>query len=190
MSEQIPAINDGKIEGDAKDLIEPKVVSIDELNRVKSKNQELLGELKKRKEADAIRIEQELKAKEDFKKLAETREEQLKAITAELEQKKLEELNRKRYISLSKALNSPIEEKYLPLIDFDKVIVDEFGKIDEFSLTKYAGELKQNYGAIFTESKNIKMPNNHPQTNTAKITYEEWLKLPAKEMAEKAKDIL
>jgi hypothetical protein len=83
-----------------------------------------------------------------------------------------------------------IDKKYYGHIDIDKIIIDpETGKADAVSAQKEVERICREYPEIVQKKAGGKLPNEYPNGGTGTLSYDEWLKLPAKEMAKRQKEI-
>ncbi len=83
-----------------------------------------------------------------------------------------------------------IDKKYYGHIDIDKIIIDpETGKADAVSAQKEVERICREYPEIVQKKSGGKLPNEYPNGGTGTLSYDEWLKLPPKEMAKRQKEI-
>lgn len=133
--------------------------------------------------------DQALKEKDDYKKLFEARELELKA-----EREKKSELE--SYINSTKKLNSfmkylgaPIKEQYLGLVDLDRIALDESGRPDELTTKQLVDDFKKTYPELFLSSAG-RIPNDSANgSHKAGLSYEQWLKLPPSEQKKRMKEV-
>lgn len=163
------------------------------LGEKKRQQEELLKtkELLSKFESEKKEIEEKsLREKEDFKKLFEARD-------AELKTEKEKRLEIEKAINDSRKMNSflknvgaPIEEKYWNLIDLDKIAIDpNTGKPDESIVKSYAEEFKKNFWEV-VKTKTGTMPNESTSREASGLTYEQWLKLSHAEQKKRLKDVI
>ena len=161
--------------------------------------QKLLGEKKKRdleltefKKREKDREEQELKQKEDYKKLLALRDEELQQTRSELAQSKSTLENGAKLQAFLDALDGQVDQQYWGLIDLNQVVLNpETGLPEDVSVKKAALEFKTKYGLVIKQANGMKMPNDAPKGNgSVGLSYEEWLKLPAKDMRARLKDVI
>lgn len=161
--------------------------------------QKLLGEKKKRdaelteyKKKEKEREEQDLKAKEDWKKLVALRDEELQKTKAELDSVKNTLESGTKLQAFLDALDGQVDQQYWGLIDLSQVVLNpETGLPEEVSIKKAALEFKSKYGLVVKQSGGTKMPNDAPKGNgSVGLSYDEWLKLPAKDMRARIKDVI
>jgi len=178
-------------------IAKPDVVKYEtheKLLREKKKRDEENSELKKRLEAfekeNKDKEEKELLEKENFKKLLEIREKEKKDLEEKYSGLQTSLQNGSKLRSFFDNVPGKIDEQYWDLIDVSKIAINpETGAPDEASAKAYAEEFQKKYALVIRTGSSAKMPNDAPNSVT-KLTYEEWLKLPPKEMAAKMKDII
>lgn len=133
--------------------------------------------------------DQALKEKDDYKKLFEARELELKA-----EREKKSELesyinSTKKLNSFMKSLGAPIKEQYLGLVDLDRIALDESGRPDELTTKQLVDDFKKTYPELFFNSAG-RIPNDSANGNhKAGLSYEQWLKLPPSEQKKRMKEV-
>jgi hypothetical protein len=157
-------------------LLSQKKKRDEELREVRAKLEELETE---RQQA----VEAKLKETQDFKKLAELKDEKLKELTSELTTVREQQLNARKLDRFLTTLDGKVDKKFWSHIDLDAIVVDpESGDIDEMSVSKAVEDFRTTYPEIIRSPKQGQnVPNTYPQ-GTGTLTYEEWLKLPAAEM--------
>lgn len=163
------------------------------VNEKRNRDAELksaLEQIEKYKSERRALEEQTLKEKEDYKKLFEARDLELKA---EIEKKNQLETyinSTKKLNSFLKTLNTPIKEQYLGLIDLDRIALDESGKPDELTTKQLADEFKKTYPELFFQG-GSKIPNESANgSHKAGLSYEQWLKLPPSEQKKRMKEVI
>lgn len=81
--------------------------------------------------------------------------------------------------------------EYYSFIDTDKIIIDpSTGEIDERSLEIVKSEFLQNHGSLIERANGNGLPYNAPGNDGAVLTYEAWLKLPAKEQIARRREVM
>lgn len=161
-------------------------------------HQKLLAEKKKRDAelADAQAKlkafeEQQLKEKEDYKALLALRDKEVIEVKGKLSN--LEETlnNSVKLDSVLKKLSGNVGQQYYGLFDLSKIPIDPTTNMpDQLAVEKYAKEFEQTYGQIIQRKTSDQMPNDAAKGTNAKITYDEWLKLPLKDQKARLKDVL
>ncbi len=172
---------------------EPK----NDIDALKAKNEELLKEKKAvQRRLDLLEKEKKdaevkaLKDKDDWKTLAEQREADLQAANEKLSKKETEDRDRAKLAAVLDAVGGRVDRKYWGLIDIDQVAVNpETGEVDKTSATKYANVFKSEHGILIKTVKGDGIVKDAPKGGVGSITHAEWLKLPAKEMAARLKDV-
>ena len=134
--------------------------------------------------------ESTLREKEDWRKLFEQRESELKTTKLELDSIKTRVVDSKKLNSFLNAIEKPIEQKYWSLVELDRIVVDpNSGEIDSSTLKKYAEEFKKEYWKVI-DSSTPKMPNENHNNKPNGITYDYWLTLKPNEQKKRLKDII
>lgn len=158
-------------------------------------HQRLLGQHKKAQarldELEKIfkeQTEKNLKEKEDFKTLYETAKTELSKKESEISEFRQQLELSKKY----KAFSSYLKEKhgaelasqdYAVLIDWDKVVINpDTGEIDKTVLANYVDDFAKSRKHIIVRPNDAKLPADSPKGGSNTISYDEWLKLPSKEM--------
>jgi hypothetical protein len=151
--------------------------------------------------AHRSKTEADLKAKEDWKALAEQKEAEVADLLKQIEEKESKikgfEIRDEQATKLGaflKTLAVPVSEKVWQLLPLDQVVVNpESGKVDQTSVTKAVEKFKAEWPELLKTPK-PGMPNAAPPTGGAsegKMTYDAYLALPAEEMRKvKMSDII
>lgn len=131
---------------------------------------------KKRREDD------EAKKRGEYEKLLADREAELAKERAERAALETERTNMRKLGALHKALGAPIDQKFLPLVDLERIKVNQDGTISQESLTKYADDFKSTYPMILGKPAGVTPPDATPQGgNTGEVTDEQFAKMSLKE---------
>lgn len=149
---------------------------LNEKRKLKERLDELERASKEKEEAD-------LRAKEDFKKIAELKEAEAKQLKEELEKTKAREINAGKLDAFLSTLDGKVERKYWGHINLEQILVNpETGDLDQMSVAKEVERFRKEYPEV------IKKPGVNQLSSAAPlgseggpITYEEWRKLPLKE---------
>lgn len=161
------------------------------------KHKQLLDE-KKKIQAEKARIEKELneyKAKErekeeadakkrgDFESILKSRDEELEKIKSELSGYKERISYSQKMTAVLDAIGTKIEDKWLSLIDADKVIINPAtNEIDQASVTKLVENLRKDWPEMLKKQSG-NLPDKAPQGGDGgTISRSAWLKLTANEM--------
>lgn len=169
-------------------------------------HKKLLSEKKRRDEENALlkkqledfqakeraREEDELKKQKNYEQLLKLREEEL--------HKEREEKNSLRSMaekgikrrSFLDAVNGLVEEQYWGLINLEEIAIDPTsGMPDEASVHKAAREFEKRFPLVLqNRSGGPRLPADAPRGAGARLTHEEWLKLPLKEMKARLKEVM
>lgn len=171
----------------------PDVVSRAAYERLLDEKKQAATRLKELEDQKRQDEEKALREKEDFKSLAEKREEELNA-ERERNAKLSSRLATAAKISaFNDALDGTLERKYWHLIDLDGITVDlETGHADEASVAKAIKAFKAEYGELIkTPNSSGQLPADHPGKGSATtLTHAQWLELPADEKKKRYKDML
>lgn len=203
MAEELPsggATTEPKAGGEGSDDTEhrkPDVVPYDryydavtEAKKAKTKFKELEAELKtlrdkaeKPKESDADDDKLSTKYKLAEQKLQETQQ-RLQEASDRLSNYEQKELLRSKLGALKNELQSDVVVKYARLVDFDQIIVDDNGEIDEFSVRKAAESFKANHPELFVAKQSTGLPTNNPKVprEGGKISRTDFMNLSSAEM--------
>jgi len=176
-----------------------------EKNTVKFEtHKKLLDEKKKRDEDLRIaneklaRFEQEkkqleerqLQEKEDFKKLYESRDNELKSEREKRIAVETQINDSKKLNAILKNLETPLEQKYWGLIDLDKIPLDPTtGKPDEMVTKQYAEEFKATYWEALNPATG-RIPNGAGNGGKVGLSYEQWQKLPYAEKKKRQNEVI
>lgn len=188
-----------KLDLDSEVAVEPKEEKRDYVRYESYKK--VLGEAKSAKERlrayeEKERIEQEenLKKQGEYEKLLKAREEELakERARAQTYQSRLETAS--KYSSFLRNLDGTIAPEFLKLADdfVDQIPMNpDTNEPDETVVKKVASEFKKVYGTIIQKpNKTVGIPSDAAKAESSAITYEEWLKLPKKEMQKRLKDVI
>jgi DNA repair exonuclease SbcCD ATPase subunit len=163
-----------------------------------AKNRELLAELKSAREKLAAveaekkkAAEEALKAKEDWKTIAETREQELKAERERLAKLESDARDRKKLAAFLDTIADTVPQKYWGHIDLEAIAVNpDSGVVDPTTVAKEVERFKKEYPELIHKRKTTGQPSDAPKGGSTKLSREEWLALPLKEMKARAKEVL
>jgi predicted nuclease with TOPRIM domain len=162
-----------------------------EKKKLQTEFEKLNSKLKEVENAERERVEKELREKEDYKKLLELKDKELAEKAKVLQEIEEQKVNSMKLSSILKNLGGEVDNKYWIHFDLDKVVIDPATKaVDPLSVSKVVEEFKKTYPEIIKTPDKKAMPNNFPAGGSADITYDEWLRLPAKEMKARLKDVI
>jgi seryl-tRNA synthetase len=158
----------------------------------------LLGEKKKlQAEVERLRLEQqekleaELKAKEDFKKLAEMKEQEAKEAKQRVSEFEAREKNAMKLDAFLSTLQGTVDKKFWGHIPLDKIVIHpETGEVDMMSVTQTVEWFSKEYYDIVKRAGGPTTPNTAPQGGSSALTYEEWRKLPLAEQKARMKEVM
>lgn len=176
--------------------------SYEKLLREKKQRDSELADLRKQIEAEnaAKRAaeEERLRKSEDYKKLVTLREQEIENLRKALGEKDGELSGLKGSLQNSvkmraflDAVGGNVSQQYWGLIELDEVVIDpETGKVDETSVVKAARDFEKKYPLVLEKKNAGGLPNDAARGGATKLSYEEWLALPAKEQAKRLKDVI
>ena len=137
--------------------------------------------LKEKQEAE----EKRLLETNEFKTLYESQKEKTMKLETELKTREERETNARKLNAFLKHLGGSVEDKYWVHIDIDKIAVNpETKEVDEMTVTKEIERFKATYPELIKkQGGGARLPSDAPQGSAVnKISYDEWKKLPLKEM--------
>lgn len=190
MSDDAGAAGGGENPGGSKDDKETKddKVAYDTYKKVldeKKAMQKRLEDLDAKSKSDK---DAELKQKEQYKELLLEREKELEDTKTKLAAKDQETQNYQRMASFLKNVQGEVPQQYWGLIELDKIIIDDSGKIDEGSVKKAVKDFEKNFPEVIKKA-GAKMPNDAPSGGGGILTLAEWQKLPYDEKRKRQKDV-
>lgn len=164
-----------------------------------SSYQKLLSEKKKLQakidqvEREAQKREQEkLETQQKYKELWESEKTEVETLRGQVKSYEERWTDALKLDAFNKALGDTrrIDPKYSGFIDTANILLDpETGRIDELSTKREVERVLQSYPEIVKSTVTAHLPNQNP-TPGKTLTKEEWLKLPAKEMAARLKEVM
>jgi hypothetical protein len=159
------------------------------LSEKKKRDEELklaTEELSKMRKLEKERVEHELKAKEDYKKLLELRENELKEKDEKLKSIETNIQESAKFSALLDALPGQLPKKYWQMIDTSGIVIDPTtGTPDPTSVKKIAESFQNSYGELLVKPGQAKMPNAAASGSTSVMTEELWKSLSGKEKKER-----
>lgn len=177
--------NDSKPKGDT--------VSREAYDRLLDEKKSFAKRLKELEDGAKKKTEEELRAKEDWKKIAESRDAEiaelksnLESLTGKISEYETREVTTKKFRAFLKSLDGKIEDKSLSLVPIDMITVNpETGEVDEMSVNKAVKQFKAEWPELIKTGTGVKLPNDAPRTDgnsTGKMTFEAYKALPPDEM--------
>jgi hypothetical protein len=157
---------------------------LDEAKKAKEKARELEA-FKKQTE------EEKLKAEGNLQAIIKMREEELFKVREDKEQLERGLQDGSKLRAVLDSLNGRVDDAYYGLFDLSQIVIDPRTQLpDQMSVAKYARDFEAKYGLVIQKDTSSRLPNNAPQTGSASLTYEEWLKLPLKEQKTRLKEVI
>lgn len=89
------------------------------------------------------------------------------------------------------SVNGAVDEQYWPLVNLDGIKINpETGMPDAVTVQAAAREFEKNYPLVLKSKSNpATLPGDAPRGGGAKLSYEEWLKLPLKEQKARMREV-
>ncbi len=170
---------------------------LDEKKKLQAKFDELEKERSQVEESKRKALEEELKAKDDWKKLVglrdqenETLKQENAKLKADIEEQGARRSNALKMRSFLDALPGKLDEQYWPLVKLDEVVLNpETGLPEASSVQSLAKTFQERYPLVIQRADTAKLPNDAPRGASGKLSYDQWLKLPYKEKLERQKDV-
>jgi len=137
------------------------------------------------------RTEDELLKQQNYEKIIELKNKELEETTQKLSGMQTQFTDMRKFDAFKKALgNGDIDQKYWGLVDLNEIVIHpESTEIDEMSVTKYVDKFQSQFPEVIKRPSGANMPANAPKGVGQTLTYEEWKKLPAKEMRARLKEV-
>ena len=142
-----------------------------------------VSDLEKEKKAS---LEAELKEKEDWKKIAELREQEKIEVETKYTSLTSEIQEAAKFQSLLRALPGRLDQKYYSLVDTRDIVIDpNTGEPDPSSVKKVADSFNANFGELVVSSGKARLPYQAASGSTQSMTEELWKSLSGKEKKER-----
>jgi hypothetical protein len=159
---------------------------LDEKKKLQAKFDAIEREKSEIEAEKSRKIEEDLKAKDDWKKLVGLKEQtieglkkendELKGQLAERDQRRTNGLKMRSFLD---SLSGKLDEQYWPLVDLEKIVINpETGMPEPQSAQSLAKEFEAKYPLVIQRAGGPTLPNDAPKGAGAKLTYDEWLRLP------------
>lgn len=191
-----PAGGDGNASGDADPTKSPTVTRdayerlLGEKKGVAAKLQAQETELQAFRDAKKKREEDEAKARNEHEAVIAARDKELAEERAKRLTLESERQEQRKYAAFVRGLGTQIDSKFMPLIDLDKIKVDDAGQPDAASVTQYVADFRKQYPETVKASGGGAPPATPPQGSGGNaLTYAQWLKLPLKEQRARIGDV-
>lgn len=123
-----------------------------------------------------------------FQQMFETKSKEVEMLQAKLGDYELQNVIRIKQDALKAALPTLRKEEYLKFADINSIQIDENGVVDMDSVASVANGFKQSYGDLLS-TPNANLPNGAPKDGKIGLTYEQWLKLSAKEQMARSHEV-
>lgn len=135
--------------------------------------------------------ENDLKAKEEFKKLVEIRDVELAS-----EKQKRSDLEGQiqsalKMDSFLKALSGKVDDVYLGLVPVEDIVIDpSTGRPDMASVQEVVKNFESKFSKVIERASGKKLPNDAAGGSKQTLTHDDWLKLPVKEMRKRIGEVI
>jgi predicted RNase H-like nuclease (RuvC/YqgF family) len=136
-----------------------------EKKRVQDELSKLREEIEQFRMSEKSREENELRQKEEWKKLVEIRDSELNETKSQLEKMQSQFRDSRKLDAFLSALGGNVEAKYWGLVDVEKIVIDpESGKIDDMSVTSAVEDFRKEHGRLI-DTPNAKhvLPTDSPK---------------------------
>jgi hypothetical protein len=149
---------------------------LDEKKKIQAKLEQIETDRKAAEEAD-------LTKKGELQKLLDLEREKAKAATEQLKAFEEKERAARKLSAIVKGLGAPVDQKWYSVLGghIDDVVFTEEGEVEPMSVTKIVENIKKEWPEMLRKP-GAGMPNAAPGNGATKISRDEWLKLPLKEM--------
>lgn len=139
-------------------------------------------ELARLKKLEKERTEAELKAKEDYKKLVELREQELGEYKNKYEGLHSTIQESVKFNAFLEALPGQVPKKFWKMVDTSEIVIDPAtGEPDPASVKKVADKFQAEFGEIIQTPGKAKLPNQAAGAQTAVINEQAWAAMSPKE---------
>lgn len=158
--------------------------TLSEAKRAKERLAELEREKAERDAADKEAEEQRLKDEQKWKEYAEKKEAEANEWKTKFDTTTSQIVDAKKLDAFLNTLDGKVDRKFWNFIDTDAIMTNpETGEIDDMSVAKTVESFKANYPELIVyPGQKTGLPSESPKPATGSLTYDEWRKLPAKEM--------
>lgn len=154
------------------------------LNEKKKRDEDFKAaqeELAKLKKLEKERTEAELKAKEDYKKLVELREQELNEFKSKYEGLSTTIQESVKFNSFLEALPGQLPKKFWKMVDTSEIVIDpSTGDPDPSSVKKVADKFQAEFGELVQTPGKAKLPNKAAGSATV-INEQVWAAMSPKE---------
>lgn len=181
------------------DTTEDKSVSYDSHRKLLSEKKRLQEKLMEREarvaeyeQAQKEAEEKRLKDNEQWKEFATKKEQEAAEARKELEATRHQIADARKLDAFLTTIDGKIDRKFWDFIDTSSIITNpDTGEIDGMSVTKAVEAFKANYSELIQyPGQKTGLPNESPKSNNSTLTYEDWLKLPPKDMKARYNEML
>ncbi len=166
-------------------------VAYESYRKLLSEKKRIQKELEKVHKESEKRHKEELESQQKYKELWESQKSEAEELKQKLSTHESRWENALKLNAFNEALGDTrkIDSKYAGFVDTSKILIDpDTGKIDPLSAQKEVERVSKEYPEIVKSTVTSHLPNQQPAAKGG-LTYEAWLKLPAKEMAARMKEV-
>lgn len=168
----------------------PQTVSYDSYKKLMDEKKKRDEELRDLKSKEKERQEKDLSDEKNFQELLKLREKELadaKAASKEM----ADTLERGMKLrALLDSVQGKVEQKYWNLLDLDRIAMNPETKLpDTVSVNALAREFEKTFPEVVRKGNGAGLPNEAAGSTTGRLSYAEWLKLPAKDMRKRMGEV-
>lgn len=164
--------------------------ALDDVHKLKRAKKEAEERIKLFEQAEREREQKYLEEQGNYKKLLEQERERVKALEQDRDSFKNEIILSHKLSAFKEKLPGKLaSNEYYSFVPHEEILVDpETNTIDEASVESVVKSFVERHSRLI-EGRKGSLPDNAPRSKTA-LTYNEWLKLPAKEKRERLPEIM
>ena len=164
--------------------------TVDQVHNQKRELDELRSKIAEFNARQESQEKEKLESQQKFEELYKSEQEKASKI---LEEKSLVEKQFQKHLkenALKSELGKIKKDEYLQFADIDSITLDESGTINIDSVKDVANKFRENYSDLLISETNLP-PSDAPKGKSGKkLSYDDWLKLPAKDQKARLKDVI
>jgi hypothetical protein len=167
-------------------------VAYESYQKLLSEKKKLQARLDKQEREAEGKQREELEAQQKYKELWESEKTEVESLRGKVRSYEERWDDALKLDAFNRALGDTrrIDAKYSGFIDTSNILIDpETGKIDSLTAKREVDRVFKEYPEIVKSTVTNHLPNENPNPGKA-LTREEWLKLPAKEMAARMREVI
>lgn len=167
----------------------PQTVAYETYQKLLAEKKRRDDELRTIRQKEKEREEKELQDQNNFKQLLSLREKELEEERARKRELEHTLDSGMKLRALLDAIQGKVEQKYWNLIDLEKITINPETKMpDPVSVNSVARDFEKRFPEIVRKGSGAGLPNEAAKPSGA-LTYQEWIKLPAKEMRKRMGEV-